>query len=316
MLKNYFLLLLSIACFLVFACEKDDDPVNDPDPNQNDTMSVDTTGMDTIVEVLPCNGDTSLCNKRYNEMVFAITHNAHADTGDFSPFAANQNHPISLQLENGIRAINIKAYYTDDESCGELGMYVYHGFPLLGCVPLSKSMNEVSAFMEANPREVITLAFEGSVSPEQLNPELEAAGLTQYLYEHSLGEPWPTMGELLDSGERLLVFTGAGETGDIDGIHNLWEFRKDNDYAYETPEMMTHCEPIRGNLDSDLYQINNFLTNITPQADGAMIVNEYSFLKARIENCMNATGLKPTYVMIDFYEFGDVLQVVDELNGL
>ncbi len=338
MFKHYLLLVFSVALFLVFSCEKDENP--DVDPNQNptdtlstdtlstdtlstDTLSTDTLGTDTLdtdtiqePEMLPCNGDTSLCGKRYNEMVFAITHNAHADTGDFSPFAANQNHTIADQLENGIRAINIKAYYTDDESCGDLGMYVYHGFPLLGCVPLSKSMNEVAAFMESNPREVITMAFEGSVTPEQLFPELDAAGISQYLYDHTFGAPWPTMGELLDSGKRLVVLVGAGSDQDYEGIMPLWEFRQDNEYAYETPEQMVECVPVRGNFDSDLFQINNFLTNITPQPEGTHVVNEYEFLKARVQNCINETGLYPTYVMIDFYEFGDVLRVVDELNGL
>lgn len=55
-----------------------------------------------------CNGYAELCAKPYNKVAFATTHNAFASSA--GALGANQNHAISVQLKDGIRALMLDSY--------------------------------------------------------------------------------------------------------------------------------------------------------------------------------------------------------------
>jgi hypothetical protein len=45
-------------------------------------------------------------------------------------------------------------------------------------------------------------------------------------------------------------------------------------------------------------------------------VNAYDFLLERARRCERIRGLMPNLVAVDFYDRGDLVAVVDELNGV
>ena len=45
-------------------------------------------------------------------------------------------------------------------------------------------------------------------------------------------------------------------------------------------------------------------------------VNAYDVLMPRVQACMGERGRFPTIIGVDFYDQGDLLKVVDELNGV
>lgn len=84
----------------------------------------------------------------------------------------------------------------------------------------------VASFLSANPTEVLTLLL---TNPESVSltdvwaPLFEAAGLSSQAYVPSTTPlaqaDWPTLGELIDAGTRLVVFMDYGaETGGVDYI--------------------------------------------------------------------------------------------------
>ena len=79
---------------------------------------------------------------------------------------------------------------------------------------------------------------------------------------------------------------------------------------------MASCSPNRGSPDSPLFQINHWITpaGAAPTEAQAAAVNAYDVLMPRVKTCTSQRGLFPTIVGVDFYDRGDVLQVVDDLN--
>ena len=57
-------------------------------------------------------------------------------------------------------------------------------------------------------------------------------------------------------------------------------------------------------------------TSPAPQPTNAKIVNQKQFLMDRVRMCEDIRGLQPNIIAVDFYEEGDVLGVVDKLNGV
>jgi hypothetical protein len=58
-----------------------------------------------------CNGARELCDRRLNEVAFAATHNSFSATDRPGWLFANQRHPISRQLADGVRALFLDIHY-------------------------------------------------------------------------------------------------------------------------------------------------------------------------------------------------------------
>lgn len=74
-------------------------------------------------ETFKCNGFKELCNRRYNEVAYAATHNSQSDK---EADVQNQDLPIKEQLDQGIRALKVHVWY-DQDSKGKPIPFVCHG---------------------------------------------------------------------------------------------------------------------------------------------------------------------------------------------
>ena len=101
------------------------------------------------------------------------------------------------------------------------GTFLCHNHCIWGAAPLVDALVDVRAFLDANPREVVTLIVQDAITTEDTVDAFEAAGLTPYLHAHRDGEPWATLGELVDRGERLVVFCGGDFVGEERGVRRL-----------------------------------------------------------------------------------------------
>jgi hypothetical protein len=76
----------------------------------------------------------------------------------------------------------------------------------LGAIPLPAALATIREFLDDNPDEVVTLIIQDAISPAETADAFRGAGLDGYLHEHEVDTPWATLGELIDRGERLVVF--------------------------------------------------------------------------------------------------------------
>jgi len=267
---------------------------------------------DSLAGILSCNGHPELCDRRLDELFFAMTHNSHADNSSYSPFAANQDGDVTAQLVAGVRGLNIKPYWTDDASCGPLGLYLYHGFPVLGCEPFEDYLSALRNFLQSNPRECVVMTIEGSAPTARMDSLFRHVGLDGFLYAHGGGQ-WPRISDMITSGKRLVVFANRSDVSSFAGFHGMWQNIVDVNYNHQSTATFD-CQLDRGNPNGAFFLLNHFLTNITPQPNSAAQTNAYDLLYNRALQCWQANGKRPNFVMVDFYATGDVIQVVDSLN--
>lgn len=258
-----------------------------------------------------CNGSQELCEKRYDEVAYLTTHNAfNASSEGFN--LANQTYGLTQQLEDGVRALMLDVY--DEEGVAT----VYHGFSFLGTATLESNLTEIKSFLDANPNEVVTLLFETYISANMMDTVITNAGLKSMLHAQTLGEPWPTLQEMIALDKRLVFFSdhNNAEIGQ-DWYHYMWDFIVETDFENHSPNDFS-CGFNRGNSNNDLFIVNHFVTDATfgtGQTNQASVVNELTYFYDRVYGCQMQKQKFVNFPTVDFYELGQTLAVVDSLNN-
>lgn len=197
--------------------------------------------------------------------------------------------------------------------------YLCHVVCEIGATPMLEALTEVEAWLDEHPREVIVIFIQDEgVTPEQVEQVFAEAGLLDLVYEHEPGTPWPTLGELIDSGPRVVVLAenvGAPGTWYQQGFDVVQETPYDNK-TVDALRSDESCVPNRGGTAGDLFLLNHWVARYPPRPSDARTVNAYDFLLDRARRCEAIRGLMPNLVAVDFYDRGDLIAVVNELNGL
>lgn len=99
--------------------------------------------------------------------------------------------------------------------------------------PASKTLAEIKTFLDANPTEVITIFIEDYVKTPNGIPNLFAnAGLMKYWYPVSSmpqnGADWPTLAQILQRNQRLIVFTDVSSKEATEGVAYQWRYTTEN----------------------------------------------------------------------------------------
>lgn len=76
------------------------------------------------------------------------------------------------------------------------------------------------------------------------------------------------------------------------------------------------CARFRGESDSPLLLINHWLSNKLRRVTDSAAVNAYDVLWPRVFECEQERHEIPNFVAVNFYNEGDLLRVVDRLNGV
>jgi hypothetical protein len=258
-----------------------------------------------------CNGQSEVCSKPYNEVAFLTTHNAY-NTGSEGFSLPNHNYGVAQQLQDGVRAFMLDVYSL-------FGTTVqYHGTFTLGSQDLNDDLVEIRQFLDNNPNEVVTLILECYVSAATMEHELNVSGLSSYLFTKVAGQPWPTIQEMIDNNERLVVFTDEDDAGaGQDWYHYAWDYMVETHYSVNDVQDFTD-QYNRGDASNDLFIFNHFVTSATlgtGSESDSQIANEYTFLMDRILNHYAGYQKFPNFITLDFYEHGGGLQVVQDLNA-
>lgn len=291
----------------------------------------------------PCNGHVELCDRPYDEVAYASTHNSMSSPGVVDVWP-EQDGNLTAQLDAGVRALLIDTHYwrridnaadlvesADGTSVpislpvaravldaagslaeGRPGTFLCHNECVFGGMPFVDALVEVRTFLEANPREVVTLIIQDAIEVEDTVEAFEEAGLDDLLYDHA--DRWPTLGELIDRDRRLVVFAEF-EGGSPAWYADAWTAMQDTPFGFESPAAMS-CEPNRGEGDPSLFLLNHWVSRLTPSRAEAAIVNQHDFLLERARRCEEERGLMPNFLAVDFSNIGDVVAVADELNGV
>lgn len=152
-----------------------------------------------------CNGHAELCDRQYSNLTYIGAHD--------SPFvgngmADNQNVTIEEQLAMGVRFLQGQTHNNN----GTIQM-CHTSCSLRDAGPFEEMLVPIKAFLDTNPTEVITLlltnpdAFTGS----DFDAVFKGVGLDEYAFAPVRKlevNQWPTLREMIDKGNRLVVFMG------------------------------------------------------------------------------------------------------------
>ncbi|MBI2765316.1 MAG: hypothetical protein HYX53_05305 [Chloroflexi bacterium] len=297
-----------------------------------------TTTTTLAANPTACNGDAVLCDRRYDQVVYPATHNSMSaeDQGWLWPF---QESGITQQLNDGIRMLLIDTHYweTNDNTAPyekragpalapdvaaaaanagppESGPLLCHAECWMGHTPLVAGLAEIRDFLVSRPAEVVSIFIQDAITTRDTVAAFQAAGLEPFLYTYAEGAPWPTLREMIRSNQRLVVF--AEVQGPPPAWYQQgWTLIQDTGFDVTNPSGFT-CALNRGRGSNPLFLLNNWIAALVPRQSDAAIVNSRVFLLERARKCMSERGRLPNFIAVNFYETGDLFQVVDELNGV
>lgn len=274
-----------------------------------------------------CNGHAELCERGYGTLTYVGTHNSYAVGVNI--LAANQDHDITRQLDDGVRMLQMQAH--DEEGviklCHTLCL-LYDGGTL------ETYLRTVKTWLDANPNEVISLLIVNSdnVAATRFADIFASTGIDTLSYRPPsspiAAADWPTLGEMIDSNQRVVTFLStsadmAAVPYLIDEFSNVWEtaFNLLDPNLFDCTVNRT-----RGDASTQLYLINHFLDkeflgNAVPDIDKLPQTNAatgFGSLGAHVETCVSSHGRPPNFLLVDFYEYGggSVFQVAAGINGV
>ncbi len=282
-----------------------------------------------------CNGLEELCGRPFDQVVFAGTHNA-MSAEELGWELANHQTAIPAQLAGGIRALLVDVQKWEvDVSLGELsldpeaaqlaaealsgaqtpedGLWMCHKLCQLGGTPFRDFIADLRAFLETNPDEVVLVVIQDEAEKVDIKSALVDGGLRELAYEHPPGQSWPTLGEMIANNERVVFL--AENDGDATGWYqavydgNVTE----TNFRYSVVSDF-ECAPNRGVENSDLFLINHWVETGVPVPSDADVVNSREVLLARVDECRRVRGREPGVIAVNFWERGDVIEVVEDLN--
>jgi hypothetical protein len=286
-----------------------------------------------------CNGHAALCDRPYDDAVFAESHNA-MSASDLGWFGANQDVPMDAQLDRGVRVLHIDTRYWETPEVTATfasslppeqasvvlsavaganpvkpGVWLCHSLCRLGATKLEAALRQIRGWVRSHPDDVLTLDIEDRVSAEDTVAAFRRVGLARYAYTPGdPREPWPTLGEMLDSGRRLVVFAErhGGQPG---WFAQLYRYAMETPFTFTKPSAFS-CKAKRGGTDKRLFVMNHFITRAAPSRSDAAIVNGRRVIVQRARRCAAVRGRKPNFVQVDFSTLGNVPGAVDVLNGI
>nr|POE47677.1 pi-plc x domain-containing protein 1 [Quercus suber] len=278
-----------------------------------------------------CNGNAAFCDRIYSNVSLIGTHDS-AFVGSILDPRINQEKSVADQLEAGIRFMEAQTHKSLDGSTLEL---CHTSCLLEDAGALQNYLATIKTFLDANPNEVITLLLTNgdNVDVSEFDPIFSASGLKDYAFVPKTSpnmlayDDWPTYGQLISAGSRLVMFLdyGANETK-VNYILDEYHYFFDTPYDTTDPNFpeCTLARPPNASPDGRMYIVNHFLDkdilsiDIPDNADDfkTNAATGNGSIGAQADLCTSLYGRVPNFVLVDMFDRGDVFTAQNTLNGL
>jgi hypothetical protein len=207
---------------------------------------------------------------------------------------------------------------------GERGMYLCHTLCELGATPLATGLDDIHDFLVTHPGEVVVVVNQDYVTPADFVKAVDDADLAPYLFTPPDDGDWPTLREMIDADQRLVVLA-ENHAGAAPWYQLAYKrLTEETPYTFPRTSLLTtkadlpeSCRPNRGPKSAPMFLINHWVsTDPLPRPSDAEKVNAYAPLLARARECQRIRHHLPNLLAVNFYKRGDVFRVVDTLNGV
>ncbi|KAJ2628314.1 hypothetical protein H4R22_003950 [Coemansia sp. RSA 1290] len=186
------------------------------------------------------------------------------------------NKPVAAKESSSLQGIwnTISSWFTPNEDPVASIHLCHESCLLIDKGPLIQTLITIREFMEANPREIITLIIENvnGVEASRVAPSFEQSGLSSMALTlqpdrfsndlvHSNHYLWPTLQEMIDGNQRLVVFMDdKADTSQVPYILPEWDHVVEIPYANIDPVEQFPCNQDRphDSVPRDLVVMNHF----------------------------------------------------------
>jgi hypothetical protein len=195
---------------------------------------------------------------------------------------------------------------------GKPELYLCHTLCELGAEPLGQELKVIERFLQSHPDEVLVVIVEDYVPPNAIQSAFKDAGLLPYVAQLGRKAPLPTLGDLIQSGKRLVVF-GEVKAGKPPWFMPAFSFVQDTPYDVGSRQQLD-CSLNRGGADNPLLLLNHWIARFPPRVSDQVRIGG-RFLKERIQRCTKEKGITGAIVPVDFYERTGVVTLAKALNS-
>lgn len=276
-----------------------------------------------------CNGHDELCSRSYANVTYIGAHDSFAFSEDPLALARDQEVDIPSQLNLGVRLLQAQSHMGSDGTIH----FCHTSCILFDGGKVVDYLSTVKTWLDANPNEVLTLLFtnpEGLSIADIWKPAFDDSGMTPYMYVPTTvpvaQSDWPTLGELIDSGTRVIMFLDAGaDITQADFILPEFEMIWETPFSVTDSSFPCSVNRISGPLATEdhMYLINHSLNInlvdtgvIVSDPEDAPTTNGITSIIANVNACAPLGGNRnPAFLLLDFVNLGNAFQAADQLNG-
>ncbi|KAL8809540.1 MAG: hypothetical protein Q9200_003328 [Gallowayella weberi] len=298
-----------------------------------------------------CNGHPELCSRKYSNITFIGAHDS-AFVGD-SP-ADNQGISVTAQLDSGVRFLQSQAHVNSFKV-----LSLCHPSCFLNDAgPLTSFLSTVKTWLDKHPDEVLTLLLtNGDRSPvADFDTAFKSSGLDKYAYQFPSSplpfDEWPTLGGLIDTKTRLIVFLDYGANpSSVPYILDQFAYYFETPFSTIDPNFpqCTIDRPPKAKPDGRMYVVNHYLDKkisanevldkdilddvripkglfgrgllddvLVPDREAAPKTNAVGgkgSIGAQADLCQGLYNRKPNVLLLDFVDTGEGVKAQTVLNG-
>ncbi|KAL0473079.1 PLC-like phosphodiesterase [Neurospora intermedia] len=286
-----------------------------------------------------CNNSPLLCDRAYNNVTHMGAHDSSflRDASTSDSLAGNQYFNATVALDAGIRLLQAQVHDVN----GTLQL-CHTSCNLLDAGPLQDWLAKIKFWMDNNPNEVVTILLVNSDNKlvSDYAAVFEGSGISTYGYQLSNGSSasntWPTLGDMITSNKRLVTFIAS-----IDYSPTYPYLLSEFDHVFETAYNVLSLSGFNCTLDRPKGQgsagdaisaglmplMNHFADSLLLQ--GVQIPDETDIditnspdtsttgnLGLHADTCVKQWGVKPTFILVDFFDHGPAIDTADRLNGI
>jgi hypothetical protein len=288
-----------------------------------------------------CNNSPELCYRIYSSIIHLGAHDSPflSNAANNNSVSGNQNFDTPAQLDAGVRLLQAQMHDVSGGNGTDIRL-CHTSCSLNDAGPLSIWLASISDWLERNPYEVVTLLLVngGKNKADQIDAQFTASGIKKFMYYLPPGDVlWSTLSDMISWNARLVVFVDSIPDNNA-APYLLDEFTYIFENPYEARNISEFsCLPDRppdfagrpnAALESrQMFLMNHFLGKelvqgiLVPDKAAASQTNSGDItlegsLGFQMRNCYAMYIRSPTFVLVDWFDVGPAISVMDGWNGL